>query len=89
MLAKRYDVAMKKANTKKLRSLDIKPAVKKIPSKPKKTTGLSKSDPDYYSKIGAISAAKRKISSETFADWARRSHEARRKNKKKAAKDGK
>lgn len=35
---------------------------------------MSKDDPDYYSKIGAISAARRKLSSEYFSDMAVKSH---------------
>lgn len=73
-LAGCYHVGMKKATPKKVRTVDIKPAVNKTPTKPRKKTGLSKSDPDYYAKIGAISAAKRKITSEQFAAWARKSH---------------
>jgi hypothetical protein len=35
---------------------------------------LSKRDPDYYSKIGKISAERRKMTPEQFSDMARRSH---------------
>lgn len=45
---------------------------KKAAAKPKKK--LSKKDPDFYAKIGAISAAKRKLSPEFFSDMARKSH---------------
>lgn len=69
---------MKPLKTKKLRALDIKAEVKKTPSKPAKKTGLSKADPDYYKKIGQISAAKRKISSEQFSEWAKLSHPRKR-----------
>jgi hypothetical protein len=64
---------MKRLEPKKPRALNPEPAVKKRPSKPTKT-GLSKKDPDYYSKIGAISAAKRKMKPEQFSEMARRSH---------------
>jgi hypothetical protein len=37
---------------------------------------LSKADPSYYAKIGAISAAKRKISKEFFSAMAVKSHAA-------------
>ena len=65
---------MKTVTLKTIRTVDIKPKVKKTPNRPMKKTGLSKSDPDYYSKIGAISAERRQISSEQFAEWARLSH---------------
>jgi len=52
---------MKKPLVKKVRAVSVKPAVKAAPSKPVKT-GLKKSDPEYYRKIGQISAEKRKIS---------------------------
>jgi hypothetical protein len=61
------------------KKLVVKPAVLPAPSKPRKKTGLSKSDPNYYSKIGAISAAKRKLSSKFFSDMAVKSHEHRTK----------
>ena len=64
---------MKKLEPKKPRALNIPPAVKKRPSKPAKTK-LSKSDPDYYKKIGQISARKRKLSSQDFSEMARLSH---------------
>ncbi len=63
--------AMKKLEPKKPRTMNPPPAIKKSSSKPKK---LSKSDPQYFSKIGLISARKRNISSEQFAEWARKSH---------------
>jgi hypothetical protein len=65
---------MKTVTPKQLRVVDIKSKIKKTPTRPMKKTGLSKSDPDYYSKIGAISAAKRQISSEQFREWAKKSH---------------
>jgi hypothetical protein len=66
---------MKKLEPKKLRTDNPKPLVKKRPSKP---TGLSKDDKDYYSKIGRISAKKRKMTSEDFAAMARLSHPRKR-----------
>jgi hypothetical protein len=56
---------------KKLRTETIEPEVKKRASRKKK---LSKDDPDYYSKIGQISAKKRKMTSEDFAAMAKKSH---------------
>jgi hypothetical protein len=70
----RYHVGMKTVTLKTIRTVDIKPKIKKAPTRPMKKTGLSKSDPDYYSKIGAISAARRNISSEQFREWAKLSH---------------
>ena len=64
---------MRKRVVKKLRKVVVKQAVKSTQSKPKKT-GLKKSDPDYYKKIGQISAAKRKLSPEFFAAMAKKSH---------------
>lgn len=61
---------MKKQVIKKVKTS----APKKV-SKPKKTTPkLSKLDPDYYKKIGAISAAKRKLKKDYFSEMARKSH---------------
>jgi len=65
---------MKKETPKKVRAVNITPEVKKTPSKPPKKSGLSKSDPDYYRKIGIISAQKRKMTSEQFSAMARLSH---------------
>lgn len=64
---------MKKETIKQVRSENLKPATVKKQSKPRKT-GLSKSDPDYYAKIGAISAKKRKMSSADFSAMAKKSH---------------
>lgn len=64
---------MAKQQVKSIRTDEPKSAVKKKQSKPEKT-GLSKSDPNYYAKIGAISAAKRKMSPEQFAEMAKKSH---------------
>lgn len=44
---------------------------KAVASKPVK---LSKSDPNYYSKIGQISAAKRQMTKEQFSAMAKKSH---------------
>lgn len=67
---------MKKVLVKKPRKLEVKSAVKTVSSKPLKT-GLSKSDPEYYRKIGIISAQKRAasgaITSEQLSEWARKS----------------
>jgi len=65
---------MKKEIPKKVRAVNITPEVKKTPSKPPKKSGLSKSDPDYYRKIGIISAQKRKMTSEQFSAMAKLSH---------------
>lgn len=67
---------MKKVAVKKPRKLVTK-SVKTVASKPTKT-GLSKSDPQYYRKIGMISAEKRRaagnITSEQLSEWAKKSH---------------
>jgi len=67
---------MRQTIVKKPRKAKLKPAVQEKPSKPK-PTGLSKSDPEFYSKLGQISAKRRNISSEVFSEWARRSHKNR------------
>lgn len=64
---------MRKTIVKKPRKAELKQAVKTVASKPTKT-GLKKSDPDYYSKIGAISARKRKLPTSFFSDMAKKSH---------------
>jgi hypothetical protein len=64
---------MKKLEIKKPRALNPVPAIKKHPSKPKKTK-LSKNDPLYFSKIGAISAKKRKLTSADYSAMAKASH---------------
>ena len=63
----------RKLIVKKPRKLTPKAAVQAKPSKPVKT-GLSKSDPDYFAKIGAISAKKRKLSKAFFSEMAKKSH---------------
>lgn len=63
---------MKKLEAKKPRTLEPKPLVKKRPSKPKKK--LSKDDPNYFSKIGSLSAKSRKMTSADFSTMAKASH---------------
>lgn len=58
---------MKKQTVKKIKVVVIKKA---HPAKKK----LSKKDPNYYAKIGAISAAKRKLKANYFSDMAKKSH---------------
>lgn len=67
-------IFMKTQKPKAVKKQTIKKAVKKAPSKPKKK--LSKKDPNYYAKIGAISAAKRKLKSDYFSEMAKKSHGA-------------
>ena len=63
----------KTTNTiKKIRKVKLPPAVEKQ-EKPK-ARGLSKKDPLFYAKIGQLSAKKRALSSEEFAEMAKRSH---------------
>lgn len=64
---------MRKTIVKKLKKQTVKAGVKDSPSKPIKT-GLSKSDPDYFKKIGLISAQKRQLSSEQMSLMAKASH---------------
>ena len=61
---------MKKQTIKKPKAVVPKKIGKAKPVK----TKLSKSDPNYYSKIGAISAAARKLKSSYFSDMAKLSH---------------
>ncbi len=63
---------MKTVRPKSVKKATIKKAVKKTPSKPK--VKLSKTDPNYYAKIGAISAARRKLNSDYFSNMAKKSH---------------
>jgi hypothetical protein len=65
---------MKTIKPKTIPTITPEPAVKPKQSKPVKKTGLSKKDPNYYAKIGAISAAKRKLSKSFFSEMARKSH---------------
>lgn len=67
-----YHVGMKKLKPKKVRTIKPQPAVKAKQSKPK--VKLSKSDPDYFKKIGLISAKKRKMTPEQFSAMAKKSH---------------
>jgi hypothetical protein len=62
--------AVKKQTPKKLKTVAAKKVQKAKPVTPK----LSKSDPEYYAKIGAISAAKRKLNKEYFSAMAAKSH---------------
>lgn len=61
---------MKKQTVKKIK----KAAVKKVGKPTRVKVKLSKSDPDYYKKIGQISARKRKLDSSYFSDMAAKSH---------------
>ena len=72
-MADKYDVGM---TVKKVKQFSPKKPAKRLSPKVK----LSKSDPDYFKKIGEISAKKRAISSEQFAEWARLSHKKRKKS---------
>ena len=63
---------------KKIRTIIPPPLVKSEPSKPK--VALSKSDPDFFSKLGEISAKKRHLPSDTFSAMAAASHPRKRKN---------
>lgn len=69
---------MKKLEVKKPRSLNIPPATVKRSTK--KKVRLSKSDPDYFSKIGKISAEKRGLTSKDFSKLATLSHQKRKKS---------
>lgn len=73
----------KKLRPKTPKKLIPKPGVKKAPSKPMKK--LKKSDPGYFAKIGAISAAKRRLDSDYFSNMARLSHGPKANRKKKDA----
>lgn len=68
-----YSLTMKKQEPKKPLKLNLKPAVKKQPAKPRKVR-LSKSDPNYFSKMGKISAKRRNISPAQFAEWGKLGH---------------
>lgn len=61
---------MKKQTVKRIKTVTPKKVQKAQPVKPK----LSKSDPDYYKKIGEISARKRKLNSDYFSRMAKKSH---------------
>ena len=66
----RDNAYMKKQTIKKPKAGILVKVEKAVTAKPK----LSKADPDYYKKIGAISAAKRKLNSEYFSNMAAKSH---------------
>lgn len=61
---------MKKQTVKKLKTAAPRKIVKVKRAAPK----LTKKDPAYYSKIGAISAAKRKLKKDYFSEMAKKSH---------------
>ena len=61
---------MKKQTIKKPKVVTRKKVSKPKPAPQK----LSKKDPDYYAKIGAISAERRKLKSNYFSDMAKKSH---------------
>ncbi len=62
---------------KRIRTLKPKPFAKPEQSKP--AVKLSKADPDFFSKLGEVSAAKRALPVETFQEMARKSHPRRQK----------
>jgi len=57
---------------KRIRVLTPKSLVKEAPSKPK--VALSKADPDFFKKLGSISAERRHLPSDTFSKMAAASH---------------
>jgi hypothetical protein len=61
---------------KRIRTLTIKPLVKETPSKPK--VKLTKADPDFFRKLGAVSAERRNLPAETFSKMASASHPRRK-----------
>jgi hypothetical protein len=61
---------MKSIKPKSVKKAVTKKVQKAKPVAPK----LSKQDPEYYSKIGAISAARRKLNREFFITMAKLSH---------------
>jgi len=61
---------------KRIRTLTIKTLVKETPSKPK--VALSKADPQFFSKLGAISAERRSLPADTFSKMASLSHPRRK-----------
>ena len=63
---------------KRIRVLTPPPLVKEAPSKPE--VKLSKAQPDFYKRLGAISAVKRHLPAETFSAMASASHPRRRKS---------
>ena len=62
---------------KRIKVFTPKPLVKLEPSKPK--VKLSKSDPAFFSKLGTISAERRNLPPERFAEMAAVSHPRKRK----------
>lgn len=74
----RYDVGMKAKSSsavKKIRKVRIPSGV--VKGRKPKSRGLSKKDPEFYSKIGKLSAKKRSLSSEDYAEMAKLSHPRR------------
>jgi hypothetical protein len=61
---------------KRIRVLTIKPLVKETPSKPK--AKLTKADPDFFRKLGAVSAERRNLPPERFSQMAAASHPRRK-----------
>jgi hypothetical protein len=63
-----------------MKKLTIKKPKAVVPKKVQKAQAvkvkLTKADPGYYAKIGAISAAKRKLKSDYFSEMAKLSHGA-------------
>lgn len=64
---------MKTIKPKRIPTVTVPPAVSS-PSETVSTAGLSKADPDYFKKIGQISAAKRQMSKEDMSAMAKLSH---------------
>ena len=64
--------ARKTIAVKQIRKVDIPPAV--APRTRPKKRGLSKKDPDFYSKIGKLSVEKRAMTSEDYSAMAKLSH---------------
>jgi hypothetical protein len=63
---------------KRIRVLTPPPLVKETPSKPE--VKLSKAQPDFYKRLGSISAVKRHLPAETFSAMAAASHPRRKSN---------
>ena len=60
---------------KRIRVLTPPPLVKEAPSKQK--VKLTKADPNFFRKLGEVSAAKRNLPSDTFSAMASASHPRR------------
>ena len=61
---------------KRIKTLKPKPFAKAAQSKPEKK--LTKADPEFFRKLGSISAEARALPIEVFQDMAKRSHKRRR-----------